>query len=130
VTSAPAAYLPLTEPIFEYGRTQGQSVSGGFVYRGTALGPAYVGRYFFADFVSGRVWSLGLSIGADGEATATGLLEHTAELGGAALGNISSFGVDSRGELFILNYAGGQVMRIVNASISPPAAPTGLRIVQ
>jgi len=130
VTSAPPAYLPLTDPIFEYGRTQGQSVSGGFVYRGTALGPAYAGRYFFADFVSGRVWSLALSIGADGEATATGLLEHTAELGGAALGNISSFGVDSRGELFILNYSAGQVMRIVNASISPPAAPTGLRIVQ
>jgi hypothetical protein len=130
VTGLPPAYLPLTEPIFEYGHAQGQSVSGGFVYRGTALGPAYVGRYFFADFVSGRVWSLALSIGGDGEATATGLLEHTADLGGAALGNISSFGIDGRGELFILNYSAGQVMRIVSQSVSPPATPTGLRIVQ
>ena len=130
VTSLPPAYLPLTNPIFEYGRTQGQSVSGGFVYRGTALGPAYVGRYFFADFISGRVWSLALSIGDTGEAAASGLIEHTAELGGTALGNISSFGVDSGGELFILNYSAGEVRRIVNPSAPPPSAPTGLRIVR
>jgi len=130
VTSLPPAYLPLTDPIFEYGRTQGQSVSGGFVYRGTALGPAYVGRYFFADFISGRVWSLALSIGGTGEATASGLIEHTAELGGTALGNISSFGVDSGGELFILNYSAGEVRRIVNPSAPPPSAPTGLRIIR
>jgi len=100
------------------------------VYRGTALGPAYVGRYFFADFISGRVWSLALSIGGTGEATASGLIEHTAELGGTALGNISSFGVDSGGELFILNYSAGEVRRIVNPSAPPPSAPTGLRIIR
>ena len=102
-------------------RTLGQSVTGGFVYRGTALGPAYVGRYFFADFVAGRVWSFGLSIDGNGEAAASGLVEHTAELGGtAALGNVSSFGVDSGGELFVLNYSAGRVLRIVNPAVPPP----------
>ena len=38
-----------------------KSITGGYVYRGAAL-PAYRGRYFFADYVQGRVWSLGLSI--------------------------------------------------------------------
>ena len=89
-----------------------------------------MGRYFFADFVAGRVWSLALSIGGNGEATASGLIEHTAELGGtAALGNVSSFGVDSRGELFVLNYSAGRVLRIVNPAVPPPA-PTGLRIIR
>ena len=58
VTSLPPAYLPLTDPIFDYGRSTGQSITGGFVYRGRALGPAYQGRYFFGDYVAGRVFSL------------------------------------------------------------------------
>jgi glucose/arabinose dehydrogenase len=129
VTDRPPAYLPLTDPIFEYGRGQGQSITGGVVYRGSALGPAHIGRYFFADFVSGRVWSIGLTIDSNGEATASALAEHTAELGGmGTLGNVSSFGVDARGELFVSNYTNGTVLRIVNPSI-PPSAPTGLRII-
>jgi hypothetical protein len=130
VTNLPPSYLPLTDPIFEYDRSQGQSVAGGFVYRGASLGPAYAGRYFFADFIQGRVWSLSLSIGGNGEAVATGSIEHTAEFGGtAALGNVSSFGLDSRGELFVLNYSAGRVLRIVNPAVPPPA-PTGLRIIR
>ncbi len=43
-------------PVLEYGRKEGQSITGGFVYRGKAL-PAFVGHYIFADFVSGRIWA-------------------------------------------------------------------------
>jgi glucose/arabinose dehydrogenase len=130
VTDRPPAFLPLIDPIYEYPRSQGQTVTGGFVYRGTALGPSFVGRYFFADYVAGRVWSLVLSIAGNGEATASGLIEHTADLGGTAtLGNVSSFGVDSRGELFVLNYSAGQVLRIVSPA-GPPSAPTNLRIIR
>ena len=130
VTDRPPAFLPLIDPIYEYPRSQGQTVTGGFVYRGTALGPSLVGRYFFADYVAGRVWSLALSIAGNGEAAASGLIEHTAELGGtAALGNVSSFGVDSGGELFVLNYSAGRVLRIVNPAVPPPT-PTGLRIIR
>ncbi len=60
---------PLIDPIHDYGRTLGASVTGGFVYRGRSLGSQYRGRYFFADYF-GRVWSLGLALDANGEARA------------------------------------------------------------
>jgi glucose/arabinose dehydrogenase len=127
VTSLPPAYRPLTDPIFEYGRTDGGSVSGGFVYRGNRLGTTFRGRYFFADFVSGRVWSIALTIDGAGEARATDRRDHTAELGGSAvLGSVSSFGVDADGELYVVNYS-GSIVRIT-APAPSPSTPTGLRI--
>ena len=47
------------DPIFEYGRELGQSITGGHVYTGTQL-PSLSGRYVFADFITGRFWSLAL----------------------------------------------------------------------
>ena len=58
ITSPPPFSQPLTDPIFEYGRSVGQSVTGGFVYRGGELGFNYRGRYFFADFMNSKIWSL------------------------------------------------------------------------
>jgi len=43
-------------PVLEYGRKEGQSITGGFVYRGKAF-PMFVGHYIFADFVAGKVWA-------------------------------------------------------------------------
>jgi len=122
----PAAFQPLIDPVHDYGRSQGASVTGGFVYRGRALGEAFRGRYFFADYVSGRVWSAGLAIGSNGEATAVGLTEHTTELGGAQLGNISAFGIDQSGELYIVSHSRGVVLRLFGEL----TAPSGLRIVR
>ena len=93
-----------------------------------ALGPAFTGRYFFADYVAGRVWSLALTIDSQGEARASDLVEHTSELGGQSqLGNISSFGVDADGELYIVSLSRGTILRV--AGLTPPT-PTGLRIVR
>jgi glucose/arabinose dehydrogenase len=124
VTSRPPAFLPLVDPIHEYDHSIGQSLSGGYVYRGGALGPAHRGRYFFADFIEGRVWSLGLAIDPiTGEASASNLLEHTAALGGSAqLGNVSSFGLDAAGELYVVSYSHGAILKIVPASTGAPAA--------
>jgi glucose/arabinose dehydrogenase len=114
ITTPGPAYLPLVDPITEYDHTVGNSITGGFVYRGTALSPFYRGRYFFADFVKGRVWSIALVPGSGNEMGAANLIEHTAGLGGtAALGNISSFGIDARGELYIVNYSAGSVLKVV-----------------
>jgi glucose/arabinose dehydrogenase len=130
VTSRPVAFQPLIDPIHEYSHSVGQSITGGSVYRGTALPATYRGRYFFADFIQGRVFSLALTIDGNGEARASDVVEHTAELGGfAQLGNISAFGVDADGELLIVSYSLGRVMKL----IGPPAAPstpTGLRIIR
>ena len=128
ITSSPPAYSPLTDPIFDYGRSEGQSVTGGFVYRGQALGSSFRGRYFFADFVAGRVWSLALAIDpTTGEATASNLTEHTGELGN--VGNVSSFGTDADGELYVVSYSRGVVLKILGPPTAP-APPTGLRIVR
>jgi glucose/arabinose dehydrogenase len=121
---------PLVDPIHEYGHADGRSVIGGYVYRG-AVFPAMRGRYVFADYVNRRVWSLALRVnGSTGEASpalAADLNDHTAELGGTSvLGGISSFGVDAAGELYIVNYSGGSILKIVR----PPTAPTNLHVVQ
>ena len=130
IQTLPPAFGPLTDPIFEYPRSQGQAITGGYVYRGSRLGAPYVGRYFFADFSQGRVWSIALTVDANGEAQASALLEHTLDLGGAAtLGNVSSFGVDADGELFIVSHSLGRILRLVNPFSAPPT-PTSLRIIR
>ena len=97
-----------------------------FVYRGRSLGNQYRGRYFFADYF-GRVWSLGLTLGSNGEAGVNGISEHTTELGGpSVLGNISSFGVDLDGELFIVSHTRGVVLRLMGEL----PRPENLRIIR
>ena len=130
VTSRPAAYQPLIDPIFEYDRAAGQSITGGYVYRGRALGSEFTGRYFFADYVARRVWSIALNVDGQGEARASGLVEHTADLGGSsALGNISSFGIDADGELYIVSLSRGEIISLAGA-LSPPPTPTDVRVVR
>lgn len=98
------AYQPVTFPLLTYSHDDGRSITGGFVYRGTQLGHQFFGRYFYADFIFGRVWSTGLVYNFVGEATAVNPLEHSNELG--SVGSVSSFAVDSNGELYIINYNG------------------------
>ena len=121
VPPGPVGFGPLIDPVFDYGRGRGQAVTGGFVYRGSSLPPRYHGRYFFADYASGRVWSLGLAVDADtGEAMQVDEIEHTDELGGTHSG-LSSFGRDPAGELYIVTL-GGDIYRIASAG-PPPLAP-------
>jgi glucose/arabinose dehydrogenase len=127
VTSLPAFSAPLRDPLWEYSHADGRSVTGGFVYRGRALGSQYVGRYFFADFVTSRVWSLRLTIDpVTKEAAADDPVEHTSELAAAAQ-SPSSFGVDASGELYLVNY-NGAVYRIDpppgQVPAPDPAAPS------
>ena len=112
--NTPPAFLPLTDPILDYPRTEGRSVTGGFVYRGSGLVSGFRGRYFYADFVSGRVWSVGLALDGAGEASVTDRVEHTAELGGTGVtGNIAAFGRDSAGELYLVSF-NGSIIRIAH----------------
>jgi glucose/arabinose dehydrogenase len=120
----PAATLPLTEPIHDYGRSLGASITGGGVYRGTALDPGFHGRYFYADFISGRVFSIGLHLDAAGEATAGDEREHTLALGGRdTLGMVSAFSQDHDGEMLIVNYSAGTIARVVPDFSIVPMAP-------
>jgi glucose/arabinose dehydrogenase len=131
VTSSPPAYQPLTDPIHEYDRTSGASITGGYVYRGRALGGDYPGRYFFADYVAARVWSIALIVDpATGEARAADLRNHTAELSTPTpTGNISSFGVDADGELYLVSHSRGAILKIIGPPTAPPT-PTTPRIIR
>jgi glucose/arabinose dehydrogenase len=84
----------LVEPISEYSHELGCSVTGGFVYRGSDL-PAARGRYFYGDYCSGRIWSLARR---GGEVTRRGHVFRVPQL--------SSFGEDADGELYLVSQAG------------------------
>jgi Ca2+-binding RTX toxin-like protein len=92
----------LTGPVFEYGHDVGQSITGGYVYRGPAAG--LQGAYIFADFVTGRVWSLRMVDGV-----AVDAIEHTAQIAAdiGSLSFISSFGVDAAGRLYAVTLNSG-----------------------
>ncbi len=117
VTSLEPYFTPLTDPIWQYPHAEGRSITGGYVYRGAALPAQYRGRYFFGDFVSGRVWSLGVSVSPSGEGAAAGIIEHSFELG-VASHMPPGFGVDAAGELYVFHY-GGALYRIDAVVPSP-----------
>lgn len=82
-------------PVAEYTHDMGISVTGGFVYRGSQV-PALEGRYVYADFGSGRIWTLDAANPEEPDVRQilrTGL-------------SISSFGLDSRGELLLCAFDG------------------------
>jgi glucose/arabinose dehydrogenase len=99
-----AGHIP---PIYEYGRSDGVAVIGGYVYRGSAI-PSLQGHYFFADNGTGRIWSFVY----DG-ATVTDFVERTGEAAPAGM-SISSFGEDAAGELYVVDLGGGAVYRIID----------------
>ena len=94
----------LTEPIYEYGRAEGQSITGGYVYTGQRI-PAFQGHYVFADFVSGRLWALALPDEPGGP-----LVEA---MSAGRFGILpSTFGRDASGELYVADFQSGQIYRI------------------
>ncbi len=93
------------DPITEYDHSLGRSVSGGYVYRGTAVSNL-AGDYVFGDFISGRIFA----VPANSAPVAT-----PEELLQSGL-NIVSFAEDIGGELYLLHYgATGTIHRIENA---------------
>ena len=114
----PPAYGPLTDPMFEYDHGFGRSITGGFVYRGTA-NAAMSGRYIFGDFIRGRICSIAVAVDGNGEGVASDLRDHSSEVSaGLSLRTISSFGIDASGEIYAVNYADGTII-----ALRPPAAP-------
>jgi glucose/arabinose dehydrogenase len=126
LTEGPA-FTPLIDPIIEYSHAIGNVITGGVVYRGTLLGSQFVGRYFYADFGSGRIWSAFLNVDSvTGEATAQNIVEHTTELGGpSAVGNISAFGLDANREMYIVSYSGGLIARVLSTGGTLPDGGSG-----
>ncbi|MCB0882284.1 MAG: PQQ-dependent sugar dehydrogenase [Thermoleophilia bacterium] len=83
-----------TPPVAQYTHASGVSVTGGYVYRGTAI-PALRGRYVYADYGSGRVWTLRAA------ARPGAPREETRRLG-ARLQGVTSFGEDAAGGVYVI----------------------------
>jgi glucose/arabinose dehydrogenase len=92
------------DPITEYSHADGNSVTGGYVYRGLAI-VELQGHYVYGDFGSGRIWS----VPANSSQGTIGieLLDTTH--------NISSFAQDIDGELYLLDYGPGEIHQIIDA---------------
>ena len=89
----------MTLPVVEYDHGGGAcSITGGYAYRGTGISSIPQGTYFYADFCAGFVRSFRLVAGV--------VTEHT-NWPALAGGNITSFGEDRAGELYIMTSAGG-----------------------
>ncbi len=98
--SAPAGVVP---PIAEYTHAEGGcSVTGGYVYRGAAL-PALHGVYLFADYCTGRIWALARDAGGAWQRQPFS----------QAAFQVSAFGQDAAGELYLLSHRGGEVYQLV-----------------
>ena len=91
----------ITLPVLTYGRAQGQSVTGGYVYRGSAI-PEIRGHYFYSDYEGGWLRSFRYANGAVRDPLTWDIPPS---------GNITSFGEDAVGELYMMN-ASGTVFRI------------------
>lgn len=98
--TTPCPIAGLQDPVLAYGRSEGVSVTGGYLYRGTAM-PAHIGSYIFADFATGRIWK---ATNATYPWTKTLLLDTSY--------SISSFGEDKAGELYIADLFGGRIFKL------------------
>jgi glucose/arabinose dehydrogenase len=93
----------LVDPLFDYDRSLGLSVTGGFVYTGKRI-PKLGGRYVFGDFASGRLWALELPDSVRrANATFLGRFSYA----------FSTFARDSDGELYAADFGPGTLHRLV-----------------
>jgi glucose/arabinose dehydrogenase len=81
----------IVSPVAVYSHSEGCSVTGGYVYRGSEV-PAAQGRYFFGDYCSGNLWTYTRG------STPTKLAQK--------IGNLSSFGEDANGEIYAVSTDG------------------------
>ena len=89
----------LVQPVAEYDHGQGCSITGGYVYRGSRF-PELAGNYFFGDFCSGLIWSV-FNTGDGWQQTVVAQSDL----------NITSFGEDAAGELYVVTQ-GGEIYQI------------------
>ncbi|EQA46198.1 glucose/sorbosone dehydrogenase [Leptospira broomii serovar Hurstbridge str. 5399] len=93
----------LTDPVYEYGREDGSSITGGYVVTNDRVGDLQ-GKYVFGDFISGRLWAI--SIPKDGAK-----VEEVFALGKWPI-LVSTFGRDARGSLYLADFGSGKILRV------------------
>ena len=104
-------------PVHEYGRRQGGSITGGYVYRGTKI-PDLVGSYIFSDYLSEKIWIL---IPKDGENPPYESIRIARKTQIA----IASFGETPDGEIIVCGFPNpyaskGKIYRFTSSAPSRP----------
>lgn len=96
-----------TPPLLDFTRDEARAITGGYVYRGGAA-KAYQGLYVFGDYVRGHIWTLRYT-----GSGFTELQEHSATLDpdGNLANNVSSFGEDAVGNIYLCSIGEGLVYR-------------------
>ena len=107
---------PLIDPVTEYDHSNGISVTGGYVYRGSQL-TNLAGRYLFADFGFGRIWAW---IAENAELPRQPTLLSETQFG------ISSFAQGNDGELYVVDYGGGADTGTLHRIVFQAAAAGGM----
>ncbi|MDJ0834447.1 MAG: PQQ-dependent sugar dehydrogenase [Gammaproteobacteria bacterium] len=98
-------------PIHEYGRSEGRSITGGFVYRGSLI-PSLVGSYIFSDYYPGPIWALSNPYSTP---VASELINNST----TASSYISSFAEDADGELYAVSRVDGYIYQLVADTTDP-----------
>lgn len=103
-------------PVWEYPHRDGCSITGGVVVRDSDITDLN-GFYLCADYCSGKIWCFRSAGGG-----ITGLREISTELFGSAKGaeNISSFGRDAVGRVYVCRHLAGELYRLEPKLIGPP----------
>jgi glucose/arabinose dehydrogenase len=86
----------MVQPLWDYPRGEGSSITGGFVYRGPGI-PALQGAYVCGDWASRRIWALRREVGQE-----RARVRQVAQ----CPGQLASFGVDRAGELYVCSFDG------------------------
>lgn len=109
----------VVDPVFEYGRDAGFSITGGYVYRGPI--PELQGQYFAADFVTNKVWTMQVSgqTAIDVEERTDNILTRYGKVS-----SIASFGEDNDGNLYVVNL-GGLIYRLDDVVYPTTLVPEG-----
>jgi uncharacterized repeat protein (TIGR03806 family) len=104
-----------TDPVHDYPHSDGNSITGGRVYRGPAI-DGRIGEYIYADYGSGRIWALR----SDGQ----GGYSNEQLLDGP--GGPVAFAADAAGELYYANINNGRIMKLVPRGGGGDTIPTFL----
>ena len=114
-----AFFIPLTDPFLEYGHAIGETVIGGFIYRGSALDASFKGRYFFADYTIPKIFSIPFSFsGVEANpVSSSSMFNHTstinASLGADAISGPVSVTPDATGEIMICDLNNGTLIKLI-----------------
>ena len=122
-TAKPSSVIGKEEgPFFDYGRSEGNCVIGGFVYRGQKWQEALEGKYLFGDHLTRNVWSI------DRNTKEVTYLANIPASGPGSKNGIASFATDSEGNIYVLkvyatNRDGGQIYKLDREGGSTIADP-------